>query len=422
MSVAGLNACADTPALHLPGNAFEIAVTPITLATLSDACYSIATYAAPDLDPVGWDVDAHADDLVWSRSPICASDFGIGTGGNADLATTGIGYVGACDASSPTNSVVLSLDALYRGGHSPDSRAGPLGSGSPLTSAVDFYNPCPATEPCIIEATCAPFADTPVTFDLTVMRNGGKGFFDISVQFEDIFCSAKFDCAYGGDLPIRHVIGADGKQQPSAVLGLACTAGTALPSHLYMSDIRLTCTTGGIDQTIDVSQSGVLFAAPHALPLADLYPDDAIFQAVISLGRSSPNGGIEEFYWNVALGFDLDQIAGRNCTLSARATATEGTFDDTTLGVTGLTPAHATYPYIDYQIPISATSGPDAHLTCGGLAGSNQNPLNGDGSSVVTHYTHASERLCFDERYPGTTAIGAVSDASLATTCGAAPP
>ena len=41
---------------------------------------------------------------------------------------------------------------------------------------------------------CTPNADTPVDFDVTVMRQANQGFFDVAVSFDAIFCAAKLDC------------------------------------------------------------------------------------------------------------------------------------------------------------------------------------------------------------------------------------
>jgi len=411
IALAGCDSNSNTTPV---GEQFKIAIAPITLAGIDDACYTISTYADVALNPVGWSPAAHASELVWTRTPVCASDFGIGTGGTVDIATTAIAYTGVCDASLQFNSVVLSLDNLYEGGHAAISQAGATGAGSALTVGTDYYNPCPASEPCILEAPCNPFQDSPVAFDLTVMRDGGKGFFDVSVQFEDIFCSAKFDCAYDNGDAISQVIGADGKKKATAVLGFACTAGTASASHLYMDDIKITCATGGINQTIDVSDSGGLFSAPMALPLTD---PNVVFQAIRSFGQSSAVEGINEYYWNVSLGFDLDAFTGAtDCFLDTRATATEGVFADGL--VTGNTPDFASYPYVNWHIPLSTTGAAETlRLSCGGNAGDNQNPLNGTSSGVTSEYTPFSTPICLGERYPGTEVVGSVNDASIETTC-----
>ncbi len=399
--------CSDLATPAEVGNQVRITVSPLTLDNITDACYSLSTYAAEvsALTPANYP----ADDLVWERTPVCASDFGIGAGATGDVSTSGITYIGACDASVDTNDVVLILENLYQGGESPTSQAG--GSGLPVPAA-DFYNPCTAAEPCVLTKPCLPSEDVNVTFDITVMRDSNKGFFDIGVQFEDIFCSAKFDCGYSDGTPIEKVYGLDGELHPTAVLAFTCTAGTDAASHLYLTDIQIEC--DDVDQTISPANSGLLFDAPHALPLGAAFPDDAVFQAVTSFGQVD-NTDFTEYYWTVALGFDITRA--NNCTLTARASATEGTFDDTTLG-SGLTPEDATWPVIEFNIPIGKTgTAPNERLTCAENDGF-QNKLNATDSGVITDYTAVNVRRCFDLAYPGNPAlIGSVDDAADPTTC-----
>ena len=392
-----------------PESTLRVTVSALSLDGLSDACYSLSAWNTSILGMLP--ANYPPANLVWERTPICASDFGIGNGGAGDVQTTGITYVGACDASVDTNDVALVLDNLYRGGEASISQGGGSGTAVP---ANEFQNPCPASRPCVLSAPCEPFEDTPVSFDLTIMRDGGKGFFDIAVRFKDVFCSAKFDCGYNDGSPIQQVLGLDGQPKPTAVLGFACTAGTDQPSHLYMTKLHVEC-DGGVSQDILPQNSGVLFDAPHALPLGAAYPTDAVFQAVVSLGELVDTS-FTQYYWNVALGFDLSRAS--NCTLTARATATEGAFADVTLG-SGLTPDHTTYPYIDFEIPIDTIgSGAAQRLTCAANDGF-RNKLNdtANGSGVKTTYTDVTVRRCFDLSYPGTATVGSVDDAADPTTC-----
>ncbi len=94
--------------------------------------------------------------------------------------------------------------------------------------------------------TCEENADTRVDFNITLMREANQGFFDIAVTFDDIFCSAKVDCAYAGGRPIELVMGPDGRRVPTVVWALACTDGSpggavATSTHLYMDDVVLDC-------------------------------------------------------------------------------------------------------------------------------------------------------------------------------------
>lgn len=110
----------------------------------------------------------------------------------------------------------------------------------------DYQNPCPASAPCALTAECVENADAPVSFNLTIMRQARQGFFDIGVDFDSIYCSAKVDCTYdeAGLEPIELLFDPDtGERTQTAVIGLACTAGpgTDRETALFMSDVRVVC-------------------------------------------------------------------------------------------------------------------------------------------------------------------------------------
>ncbi len=66
---------------------------------------------------------------------------------------------------------------------------------------ADFENPCAEAGDCVLSFPCVENEDVFVEFNITVMRDAEQGFFDIAVNFEDIFCSAKFDSCVGEDVP-----------------------------------------------------------------------------------------------------------------------------------------------------------------------------------------------------------------------------
>lgn len=181
-------------------------------------------------------------DLVWSRGTVgtranqgdseavCSDRYGNTDGGD-------ITYVGPCDASAPQHTVRLWVDSIEDN------------NGVALT---DWRDPCPAGPGdapggCPRVVTCAPNADTLVAFDLTVMRRANQGFFDVAVNFDDIFCSAKLDCAYdaAGNSPIE-LLFRDGERAQTAVIGFACTGGPGgAATVLHTSDITVSCGGGG---------------------------------------------------------------------------------------------------------------------------------------------------------------------------------
>ena len=100
---------------------------------------------------------------------------------------------------------------------------------------------------------CTPNADTPVDFDVTVMRQANQGFFDVAVSFDAIFCAAKLDCCDvagdpGGDpdacdRPAEDIelLFRGGERATTIVLGLVCTAGIGsdVETHLLTTALSL---------------------------------------------------------------------------------------------------------------------------------------------------------------------------------------
>ena len=98
---------------------------------------------------------------------------------------------------------------------------------------VDVLLPPPLTS----TFTCRTNADTPVEFNVAVMRPARTGFTDLLVDIDEVFCSAKADC----DPTL--VPGDDGERGVGLVTGLACTAnpqGTAelAQTLVYAADLR----------------------------------------------------------------------------------------------------------------------------------------------------------------------------------------
>lgn len=84
---------------------------------------------------------------------------------------------------------------------------------------------------------CADQADTRVEFNLTILRPARQGFADITVDIDEVQCSAKADC-----VPSLVPDGA-GVRGPSLVTGLVCTGNRAgldgvLQTLVYAGDLR----------------------------------------------------------------------------------------------------------------------------------------------------------------------------------------
>ncbi|PKQ15631.1 MAG: hypothetical protein CVT68_09170 [Actinobacteria bacterium HGW-Actinobacteria-8] len=317
-----LAACA--PADTGPATAGHVAVTvaPITLSGVTDACYTLS-------------VSNGVPETVWTRTNVCANAYGDGAGS--------VSYVGTCDAAAGAalNTISLTLDALY-------DQNGEIATGS-------YQNPT-ASGALTQKITCLEGRDVAVDFDLTVMRMATQGFFDVAVTFEDIFCSAKFDCEDPAGDPILLLADDTGTRSPTAILALACTGGPGADTVLHMSNLVVSCPSRA-DLVIDPTGGpGNLSAAP-----SPVVPNATLFEAAVYRGVEQL-GSYNKRYWNVALG--LDDVTG--CTLAATATASDGDFTD------GWTPPGTTWPYIVFAAELD---------TCG------RHQLNGGDGVVSTDYT-----------------------------------
>jgi hypothetical protein len=357
-------ACTQAGAPAGPEGRLALGVAPLSLPLLTDACYDLA-------------VTNEAGDAVWSRSGLCASQYGSPSGD--------VSYVGTCDASDPSgdgaamNTVTLKVVSL-------EGDTGPL---------ADWRDPCgppQAPDGCQRSFACVENGDVAVTFDLTVMRAAQQGFFDVAVSFDDLFCSAKVDCLGADDGPLLLVHDASGARVASVVWALTCTDGDAggslaTTTHLYMNALVLDC-------------DGTEYPVEPWLGPGNVYPGGVgapppLVQAVVFRGVQQLASGaqtVDAVFWNVALGLDADflaaQGAGAVCTLKTTATASRGPLDS------GATPPGAVYPVIEVAVPITTGAG----VTC------TRHPLDGAAphDGVASTYVGvdpsapASARVAFD--------------------------
>ncbi len=365
----GLYACAESQTEA--GSNFEVSVAPLSLPGVSRICYDIRVRNGTSLSAeVVWQ---KGNPLVASPADtdtLCSSNFGNGSGGD-------ITFVGTCDATklSPldygrTNAVTLWVDSLH-------GASGPISE----TGGDGWQNPCP--NGCTLEALCQENADTPVNFNLTILRQANQGFFDIGVNFEDIFCSAKVDCVNAAGEPLDLLFRpSTGARDTTVVSALACTAGAggALSTHLFRNPLVISCSGGGSVTLPILSSKGNIYTGSNPDPSLT----DAIWQYAIYSGEEALNCGgasCNKVYWNVAIG--LDETSD-NCVLTTRMSAApEGRFAALT------TPSGTTYPYIDVNVPLTDTSG----LIC------RKHPLNETGSGVSTVYTSISSPVTFSSTF-----------------------
>jgi len=274
-------------------------------------------FAALNLTGVGdvvWDIQVvNADtETVW-EARIASSQYGDGAGsasyvGPCDADTTGItngvcdtvttnlctapstmvGRACTADADCNANENTVNVwvvgvydDAVQDAGAFEATHAAGVTPGT--ANAVPFQNPTTAADPLEQVAACLENQDAFVQFDVALMRPAQQGFFDIAVNFNNIFCSAKFDCGYetaavAGDCNTGACVNGTVLDQPNTtcadetdcvnlerinllhdasgrnttfILGFACTAGADSvgqdnkTTELYLDDLAMTCGASG---------------------------------------------------------------------------------------------------------------------------------------------------------------------------------
>jgi hypothetical protein len=396
--------CAEE-SLAPPGPGLEINVAPLTLPGVADVCYEL-------------EVLNESGATVWTKSPICADQYGDGS--------SAITFVGACDADDDGDGdtlaesvVILRILGLYSGN-------GPHTAGDP-NLITEYRNPCAppySADGCQQTVVCSENADTRVTFDLTIMREANQGFFDIGVNFSDIFCSAKVDCVKSNDASQAIELVFDpvtGERVPTVVLAFACTDGdapttTAQTTHLYADDLVIDC--GATSYAVSPS------AGPGNLYPGGVGAPDPLVQAMVFEGvEVITNQGVDadKRYWNVALGLDStffapDSDTPPTCFLKTRLAASSGPLTNAT------TPSQ-TYPFVNVNV----------QLNDGLTRKCTTHPLDGSGANggVSTAYTpvlpdgtgYAVETFC-NEGLPsgaGGSDINTAPTAACGTTNGCSP-
>jgi hypothetical protein len=347
----------------------EVAIAPLTLPGISKVCYDLrVTNGANGTGRAVWQKGDPAQDSPADTDSLCSSQFGNGSGG-------AVTFVGACDAAPASpgdtgriNSATLWVDSLHALGGGPISETGPEA----------WQDPCPAG--CTLNTLCEENVDARVEFNLTILRQANQGFFDIGVNFDDIFCSAKVDCRDTSGEPLRLLFRpGTGTRDTTVVSAFACTAGPGRDTYLYRDAVTVTC-----GATVTPLSPSVGKGNAWASPSDDPAPTDAIWQYAVYAGDESLqcNGRpCNKLYWNVAVGLDP---SFDDCTLTTTMTASDGPLSDFT------TPASTTYPYIEVDVQLTDSAG----LACG------RHALDGQGE-VTTTYTSIGGGENFDASLSG---------------------
>jgi len=322
----------DVERADADGARVAVGVAALGLSGVTDALWRLEV-AACAVDGEGACTGAPGE-VVFDVT-VTSSAFGDGAGSAT--------YVGPCDATSHQNLVSIELLELLGPG------------GAPLS----FEDPGVMSR----WAECVANADTRVDFQVTVLRPAQQGFLDLAVNFNAIFCSAKYDCT-AHDLLHDPTTGERARTQ---ILGFACASGLGAGhvTELYLADLVITCAADEVVLTLPpAGQDGNQGPVAHeATPWLTQW-------ATFSGEEQLP--GLDKRYYNVALGVADTLPAG--CTLATRGTADDQA--NATL-VDGAVPAGVVYPYITWAI--------DDLQACATV-----HPVNGAESGVQTAYTETT--------------------------------
>ena len=362
-----LAAC-DESVVAPSGPALGIEVAPLTFPGVSRVCFDLRVTNAA----------GGAGDVVWTKGvvgqrfgsgdndAICSDRFGNGAGGD-------LSYVGTCDASGQedagdtagerTNSVTLWVDSIWTTSGETVTPIEPNGPDG-------WKDPCETG--CTVNVLCEENADARVEFNLTVMRQANQGFFDVAVNFADVFCSAKADTCYAPDQPIELLHGDDVGDGPgrdhTAVFAFACTGGPGdLTTELLLGTPTITCTSPATTFTLPVAGKN---AGNQTVTVAGL----GTVQYGLYYGAEALACGVgvscNKRYLNLAI--NLEDLPATGCSLSFMATA-QGS--DNAVVVNGSVAQNGSaYPYVEVDaVPLAAG-------TC------TINALNDEGSAVNTFY------------------------------------
>ena len=329
------------------GPGVAISVAPLTLSGVTNATYRLV-------------VENGSHEVV-ADVALSSDQYGDGAGS--------LSYVAPCDADDNDNAVQLTLLDLYE-----------QGSATPIATS-SYVNPGTLTR----TITCLPNADVAVTFDLTIARAATQGFFDVAIELDEVFCSAKLDCLKDPSDPSSTIaLLFNGAQRDTTfVMGFACTGGPSASGETwqYLDDVDVTCGADAV--RVDVGAgSGVLPASAFSQLAGTQSP---LFGAAVYRG-SEQLVGYDKQYWNVALGFD----GGADCHLSALGTASSGALAG------GATPNGTTWPLVVWDVALTDGSGA---IVC------TQHPINAatcPGSGVCVDYTALDAPETFDNAYAAT--------------------
>lgn len=349
----GVGACLGAAPSGPPATGVAVTVSPLSLAGITNARYRlvVANQAGQTVADLELTSDAYGD--------------GAGS----------VSYVAPCDADSNDNTVSLTVLDLYQGA-----------GGDVALAAGAWSDPGILTQ----SVTCVANTDVAVTFDVTLARRADQGFFDVAVAFDDVFCSAKFDCLRDPGDPSSTIdlLFHAGVRDTTFILGFACTGGLgdAVDTWQYLDDVRVAC--GADVVTVDVS------AGPGVVPPSAITQvagtSNPLFGAAVYRNQEALSG-VDKQAWNVALGF----AGGDDCVVTTTGTASDGALSG------DATPPLATWPYLAWNVTL--TDGAGAIVCTQHPVGAATCPTSG----VCVRYTPLDTPEVFDHGYGATPPSGA---------------
>ncbi len=367
-----LAACQAGEPGHPGKSGVEIHVAPLVLPGVARACYDLAIATFDDVvwtrgDPLRTRAGRSQLDRVTVASAdgetVCSDVFGNASGGD-------VTYVGPCDASPAAdtrpgadrpgvqNDVSIWIDGLY------DPSGVDLGQ---------WRDPCPGG--CTLSFSCVENRDTLVELNLTIMREADQGFFDVVVDFDDIFCSAKLDNCDEDDDPIELLYGAGATRDWTLNFGFACSAGTdAVKTNLLYGLVTIDCGSTGVFHLDPIAEAG-----NAKVTVGDNTLHYGIYRGLELLDCGGGAGSCKKAYWNLAISMTDLLSFGQSCTLSFSATANDAN-DGFAAGLP--TAPGLAYPYLDVfaTLTTAGTHPAPSTATC------QRHRLDALGSAVTTTY------------------------------------
>lgn len=365
VALAGFGACSDGGNTPVSKTNIELAVAPLRLDGLNNVCYDLRVRNG--LNDLVWsqgdpetaddsplDTDSATVAAAEAGGSICASRYGNGPGGD-------VTYIGPCDAQEPSHNVTLWVHEIFTSDTTalPDDQWDNPCKGP--TAGTDMFS---WNGGCTLNFTCIENQDVAVIFNLAVMRDADQGFFDVAVNFADVFCSAKLDTctgAPGGDGGnVNNLLFSlsDGTRQQTAVLGIACTGGTSNATTppgdtntltaLYLNDLNIACIDGNSTNLEPSNAEG------NQGPSGLVVNQWAIYRGAEDLDCGSGPGSCKKLYWNVAI--DMNETYD-NCTLTSSFTA--GGSDNLFVGGGSgwTTPVNSSYPIVHVSAQLTNEGG-----------------------------------------------------------------